>query len=69
MNANLLARLWAPLAACLLLAGVSLQAAAARPIFVLNSLDADVSIIDPATYTVLRRLPTGNCLLYTSRCV
>jgi YVTN family beta-propeller protein len=26
---------------------------------VLNSLDADVSIIDPATYTVLRRLPTG----------
>ena len=59
MKANLLARLWAPLAACLLLAGVSLQAAAARPIFVLNSLDADVSIIDPATYTVLRRLPTG----------
>jgi YVTN family beta-propeller protein len=31
----------------------------ARPIFVLNSLDADVSIIDPATYTVVRRLPTG----------
>jgi YVTN family beta-propeller protein len=59
VKANLLARLWAPLAACLLLAGVSLQAAAARPIFVLNSLDADVSIIDPATYTVLRRLPTG----------
>jgi YVTN family beta-propeller protein len=56
---KLLARLWAPLATCLLLAGVSLQAAAARPIFVLNSLDADVSIIDPATYTVLRRLPTG----------
>jgi YVTN family beta-propeller protein len=56
---KLLARLWAPLATCLLLAGVSLQAAATRPIFVLNSLDADVSIIDPATYTVLRRLPTG----------
>ena len=34
-------------------------AAAPAPIFVLNSLDADVSIIDPATYTVLRRLPTG----------
>jgi YVTN family beta-propeller protein len=26
---------------------------------VLNSLDADVSIIDPATFTVVRRLPTG----------
>lgn len=30
-----------------------------RPIFVLNSLDADVSIIDPATFTEVRRLPTG----------
>ena len=33
--------------------------AAARPIFVLNSQDADVSIIDPTTYTVVKRLPTG----------
>jgi len=30
-----------------------------RPIFVLNSLDADVSIIDPATWQVVRRVPTG----------
>jgi YVTN family beta-propeller protein len=30
-----------------------------RPIFVLNSLDADVSVIDPATWQVVRRIPTG----------
>lgn len=29
------------------------------PIFVLNSLDASVSIIDPLTYKELRRVPTG----------
>nr|WP_315193326.1 YncE family protein [uncultured Aquabacterium sp.] len=29
------------------------------PIFVLNSLDADVSIIDPVTYQEIRRVPTG----------
>ncbi len=54
-----LARLWAPLAAFLLLASTSLPATAARPIFVLNSLDADVSIIDPVTHAVVQRLPTG----------
>ncbi len=59
MTTKPMARLWAPLAAMLLMASVSLQAAAARPIFVLNSLDADISIIDPATHTVVRRLPTG----------
>jgi YVTN family beta-propeller protein len=59
MTTKPMAHLWAPLAAMLLLASVSLQAAAARPIFVLNSLDADISIIDPATHTVVRRLPTG----------
>ncbi len=32
---------------------------ARRPIFVLNSQDADVSIIDPVTYTVVKRVPTG----------
>jgi len=31
----------------------------ARPILVLNSLDADVSVIDPVTWRVLRRVPTG----------
>lgn len=29
------------------------------PIFVLNSLDANISIIDPATWREVRRLPTG----------
>lgn len=32
---------------------------ATPPIFVLNSLDASISIIDPGSYTELRRLPTG----------
>ncbi len=31
----------------------------ARPIFVLNSLDADVSLIDARTFQTLRRIPTG----------
>jgi YVTN family beta-propeller protein len=29
------------------------------PIFVLNSQDADVSVVDPASFTQTRRLPTG----------
>lgn len=29
------------------------------PIFVLNSLDATISVIDPLSFTELRRLPTG----------
>jgi YVTN family beta-propeller protein len=29
------------------------------PVFVLNSLDASVSVIDPATWTETRRIPTG----------
>ena len=32
---------------------------AAPPIFVLNSLDADVSLIDPVSLTEIKRLPTG----------
>ena len=32
---------------------------AVRPIFVLNSLDADVSLIDPNTFATIRRIPTG----------
>jgi DNA-binding beta-propeller fold protein YncE len=31
----------------------------ARPIFVLNTLDADVSLIDPGTFATIRRIPTG----------
>ena len=46
-------------AACLLLALQGAALATSRPIFVLNSQDADVSIIDPATYTQTRRIPTG----------
>eukprot|EP00887_Chlorella_sp_A99_P004411 scaffold39.g4411.t1 len=38
---------------------LSAVATAAAPIFVLNSRDANVSIIDPVTYTELRRVPTG----------
>ncbi|HWI83952.1 YncE family protein [Ramlibacter sp.] len=34
-------------------------AASAAPVFVLNSLDASVSVIDPAGWTETKRLPTG----------
>jgi DNA-binding beta-propeller fold protein YncE len=34
-------------------------AAPARPIFVLNSLDASVSVIDPVSFVETKRLPTG----------
>lgn len=34
-------------------------AAQAAPIFVLNSLDASVSVVDPVSWKELRRLPTG----------
>ncbi|WP_295637639.1 beta-propeller fold lactonase family protein [uncultured Methylibium sp.] len=45
----------------LALAGLPALVAAAEPapIFVLNSLDASISVIDPASFTELRRLPTG----------
>lgn len=33
--------------------------ATAPPVFVLNSLDANVSVIDPATWTETARIPTG----------
>lgn len=31
----------------------------ANPIFVLNSLDASISVIDPVSFSELRRIPTG----------
>lgn len=37
----------------------SAPASGRAPVFVLNSLDATISVIDPATWTELRRLPTG----------
>ena len=41
--------------------GVSAQTPAkgARPIFVLNSLDANVSVIDPVTFSERKRIPVG----------
>jgi len=35
------------------------RAAPRHPIFVLNSLDASISVIDPVSFVELRRLPTG----------
>lgn len=34
-------------------------AAQAAPIFVLNSLDADISVVDPVSFTQIKRIPTG----------
>ena len=45
-------------ALCTLL-GATLASQAGPPIFVLNSQDADISVIDPVSHTVLRRVPTG----------
>ncbi len=42
----------------LLLCGVA-SAHAANPLFVLNSLDANVSVIDPTSWKVTKRIPTG----------
>jgi YVTN family beta-propeller protein len=34
-------------------------AASANPIFVLNSLDANISVVDPVSWTETKRIPTG----------
>ncbi len=51
------------LASCSAFAQVASASAPAKggasPIFVLNSLDASISIIDPKTYQEMRRVPTG----------
>jgi YVTN family beta-propeller protein len=50
-------KLWlGGLALCLALCA---RAEGARPIFVLNSLDATVSVIDPVSFQEIRRLDTG----------
>ena len=41
------------------LAGPLWAQASAAPIFVLNSLDATISVIDPASQTEIKRLDTG----------
>lgn len=51
--------LWLPLSLCLLAAARPASAAEARPIFVLNSLDASISVIDPVSFTERKRIPTG----------
>lgn len=56
MNLFFLCRGWLP-ALLLLLAGHA--AAQPAPIFVLNSLDADVSVIDASTWREVKRIPTG----------
>ena len=48
----------AVMAALTLALGVS-TAAHAAPIFVLNSLDADISVIDPVSFQQIKRIPTG----------
>lgn len=56
--ARIFAFLTVPLAVAAFFAA-PLAAQAAPPIFVLNSLDANVSVIDPASWTEIRRIPTG----------
>jgi len=53
---NLLSRCLALSAAVLVSFGAAAQT---NPILVLNSLDADVSVIDPKTWEVKKRIPTG----------
>lgn len=57
----MLALNWQRLAAVLALAASPpwVVAAPPRPIFVLNSLDADISVIDPVSFTQIKRIPTG----------
>lgn len=53
---------WPRAAAALMLvlmaAGVQ-ASTGSKPIFVLNSLDADISVIDPVSFTQIKRIPTG----------
>lgn len=54
---------WRPRAAAALLAfgtaAACAGATAGKPIFVLNSLDADISVVDPVTFKQVKRIPTG----------
>ena len=57
-------KIFSPVRACAALAGLvllwgSAALAAVPPIFVLNSLEANVSVIDPLTWTETSRIPTG----------
>ena len=59
MSMNHAIRRWAGALLGLALAATATLTTAARPIFVLNSQDADVSIIDSTSFKTLQRLPTG----------
>ena len=48
-----------PLVLAAALAPVQAAPSPPHPIFVLNSLDASISVIDPQTFAEMRRLPTG----------
>jgi len=56
---NLIVRFLASAGLALTLVAPTLAQSIASPVFVLNSLDATVSVIDPATWTETRRIPTG----------
>jgi YVTN family beta-propeller protein len=56
---NLYSQCRAWLAATLLLVSAFAAMAQPAPVFVLNSLDADVSVIDPTTWREIKRIPTG----------
>ncbi|MEO6276672.1 MAG: YncE family protein [Roseateles sp.] len=45
--------------ALLLSAGLASAQPARPPVFVLNSLDADIAVVDPVSFTVIKRIPTG----------
>ena len=47
------------LAGAAALAAAPIARASRAPIFVLNSLDADVSVIDAETFSEIKRIPTG----------
>jgi len=45
--------------ATLALSVAAVAAQAATPLFVLNSLDADISVVDPVSFREIKRIPTG----------
>jgi YVTN family beta-propeller protein len=56
----LIRRLFSGLMALWMAWAIGAQASpATHPVFVLNSLDASISVINPATWTEMQRIPTG----------
>ncbi|MBV8379490.1 MAG: YncE family protein [Curvibacter sp.] len=48
-----------PRAIAALALSLAAAAQAATPLFVLNSLDADISVVDPVSFREIKRIPTG----------